>query len=222
MGHNDDNIEVYETSDEVLQLPWRERKKKYLSYIDRDYVGRTAKFVRNGHVYYAEFEKKEASKAIYGDDRSDPAGRDALINTGADGTIFELVENAEYTRSSKDTKGHNKTDYFDYFVKTVQIDGKVFDLLADVKKQYYKDGGFVYTLRLVENKKIKASPIQRGQALLNNSGNALTNNSISQKSKKAIFLRKKVQKKILKSSTRWILTIFMPTEKSLQHLLYRR
>ena len=46
-------------------------------------------------------------------------------------------------------------------------------MLADVKRQYYKDGGFVYTIRLVENKKIKASPIQRGQALLKNSGNAL-------------------------------------------------
>ena len=61
----------------------------------------------------------------------------------------------------------------------MQIDNKVFDLLADVRKQYYKSGGYVYTIRLVENKTIKASPKQRGQALLKNSGNALTNNSIS-------------------------------------------
>ena len=64
MGHNADNIEVYETSDEVLKLPWKQRKKRYLSYIDEEYVGRTAKFVRNGHAYYAEFDRKEASKAI--------------------------------------------------------------------------------------------------------------------------------------------------------------
>ena len=35
------------------------------------------------------------------------------------------------------------------------------------------------------NEKIKASPIQRGQALLNNSGNTLIDNSISQKSEKS-------------------------------------
>lgn len=177
-GESQDGIEVYETSEDILRLPWNERKKLYLSYIEKSYVGRTAKFVRNGHVYYAEFDRRNASKAIYGDKRSDPAGRDALINTGADGSVFELVENSTYNGSAKDTKNHSATDYFDYFIKTVQIDNKVFDLLADVKRQYYKDGGFVYTLRLIENKKIKASPIQRGQALLNNSGNTLISEDI--------------------------------------------
>ena len=38
------------------------------------------------------------------------------------------------------------------------MDGVVFDLLADVKKRYGGDGGYVYTIRLKENKKIKASP----------------------------------------------------------------
>ena len=45
-----------------------------------------------------------------------------------------------------------------YFVKTVQIDGKVFDVVADVEKKYGDDGGYVYTLALVDNKTIKASP----------------------------------------------------------------
>ena len=172
-GTNKDGLEVYETSDDVLKLPWKERKNRYLSYIEEIYVGRTAKFVRNGHVYYAEFDRKNAKKAVYGDKRSDNAGRDALINTGADGSVFELIENANYDGSGRDKKNHTSTDYFDYFIKTVQIDNKVFDLLADVRKQYYKDGGFVYTIRLVENKKIKASPIQGGQAPLVNSGNTL-------------------------------------------------
>ncbi len=177
-GYTADGIEVYETSEEVLNLPWKERKKRYLSFIEKQYRGRTAKFERNGHVYYAEFDRQNASKAIFGDSRSDDAGRDALINTGADGYVFELVENSNYDGSGKDKKGHNNTDYFDYFIKTVQIDGKVFDLLADVKKQYGGDEGYVYTIRLRENKNIKASPIQRGQALLNNSGNALIDKPI--------------------------------------------
>ncbi len=176
-GTNKDGIEVYETSEAVLNLPWKERKKLYLFYIEKNYIGRTAKFIRNGHVYYAEFDRKNASKAVYGDRRSDNKGRDALINTGADGSIFELVENTKYSGSGKDTKNHTSTDYFDYFIKTVQIDNSVFDLLADVKRQYYKDDGFVYTIRLVENKKIKASPIRRGQALLNHSDNALIENT---------------------------------------------
>ena len=156
-----DGIEVYETSDEVMQMPWKQRKQKYLSYIRDTYRGRTARFERNGHTYYAEFDYSNASKAIYGETRSDDSGRDALINTGSDGNIFDLVENSTYDRSGIDTKNYRKTDYFDYFVKTVQIDDKIFDLVADVKKQYYKDGGYIYTIKLVENKTIKASPKQQ-------------------------------------------------------------
>lgn len=186
VGETNDGIEIYETSEEVLRLPWHERKKRYLSYVQDKYRGRTAKFVRNGHAYYAEFDRNNASKAVYGDRRSDATGRDALINTGADGSIFELVENSHYAGSSTDYKNHSNTDYFDYFVKTVQIDDKVFDILADVKKQYHADGGYVYTLRLVENKTIKASPIQRGQALLKNSGNALIDDAIVAQGEEAV------------------------------------
>ena len=67
--------------------------------------------------------------------------------------------------------------YRDYFAKIVQINDAVFDLLVDVKKNDANQ--YVYTIRLIENKKIKESPKQRGQALLKNSGNALTVNSIS-------------------------------------------
>lgn len=186
VGETNDGIEIYETSEEVLRLPWHERKKRYLSYVQDKYRGRTAKFVRNGHAYYAEFDRNNASKAVYGDRRSDATGRDALINTGADGSIFELVENSHYAGSSTDYKNHSNTDYFDYFVKTVQIDDKVFDILADVKKQYHADGEYVYTLRLVENKTIKASPIQRGQALLKNSGNALIDDAIVAQGEEAV------------------------------------
>ena len=172
-GTNKDGIEVYETSGEILKMPWKERKKKYLSYIESEYIGRTAKFNRNGHTYYAEFDRSNASKAIYGDKRSSQSGKDALINTGADGSVFELLENANYSSSSPDKKSHAGTDYFDYFVKTVQIDGRVYDLIADIKKQYGKDGGYTYTLALKENKKIKASPIREDKLPLKNTGNAL-------------------------------------------------
>ncbi len=157
-GINKDGIEVYETSKDVLDLTWDERKAKYLDVMKNEYRGRTAKFERNGHTYYAEFDQRSIRKPIYGDNRSSKEGTKALIKAGADGDVFDLVENAKYNGGKKNTKDHTDADYFDYFVKTVQIDGKVFDLVADVEKKYGVDGGFVYTLALRDNKKIKASP----------------------------------------------------------------
>jgi len=174
-GINENGIEVYETSEDVLKLPWKERKTRYLDLMKNEFRGRTAKFERNGHYYYAEFDRKSLSKAVYGEKRSDKKGHDALVNIGADGDVFDLVENSRYTGSEVDKKNHPKADYFDYFVKTVQINNTVFDVLADVQKQYGKNGGYVYTIKLTENKSVKASPIREGQeASLKNSGNALT------------------------------------------------
>lgn len=98
---------------------------------------------------------------------------DALMNTGASGNIFDLVENSKYDGSKPDIKGHNNTDYFDYFVKKVQIDGAVFNLQADVKKQYGVFSGYTYDLKLIEDKTTEASPAREGQnASLNQPDNA--------------------------------------------------
>ncbi len=56
-GINADGIEVYETSQEVINLTWDERKAKYLDILKNEYRGKTAKFVRNGHSYYATFDQ---------------------------------------------------------------------------------------------------------------------------------------------------------------------
>lgn len=173
-GKNKDGIEVYETSQAVMDLTWDERKAKYLEVMKKEYLGRTAKFERNGHTYYAKFDQSSVRKPIYGDSRSSPNGVKALIKAGADGDVFDLVENSQYRGSKVNTKTHTNADYFDYFVKTVQIDGKVFDLMADVEKEYGTDEGYVYTLALVDNKKIKASPAHGTPDVVpvNNAGNA--------------------------------------------------
>lgn len=157
-GVNKDGIEVYETSKDTLKLSWKERKAKYLDFMKNKYAGRTAKFIRNGHAYYAVFDRDSLRKPIYGDDRASRKGRDALVNAGADGDVFDLVERSSYSGSGKNTKTNTNADYFDYFVKTVQIDNEVFDLVADVEKHYGEAGGYVYTLALVDNKTKKASP----------------------------------------------------------------
>lgn len=159
-GTRADGIEVYETSEEVMNLTVNERKKRYVQLMSKEYAGRTARFVRNGHTYYAEFDRANLGKAMYGENRSSESGLKALTRVGADGDIFDLVENSTYSHSKLDTKSHKKTDYFDYFIKTVQIDNKVYDLLADVKKKYGENGGYVYTLVLKDNKKIKVAPTE--------------------------------------------------------------
>ena len=177
-GTNHDGIEVYETSQAVMNLSWKDRKTQYLDVMRNAYRGRTARFERNGHVYYATFDQSSIRKHIYGDKRSSSDGAKALIKAGADGDVFDLVERSRYTGSQKNKKNHTKADYFDYFVKTVQIDGKVFDLVADVEKTYGVNGGYVYTLALIDNKTIKASPAlgTPNAVPVKNAGNASATN----------------------------------------------
>lgn len=157
-GKNKDGIEVYETSGGTMALTWDDRRTKYLDDLKNEYRGKTARFERNGHTYYAKFDQNSIRKPIYGDSRASSNGVKALTKAGADGDVFNLLENSKYTGSKPNTKTHTSADYFDYFVKTVQIDGKVFDLVADVEKEIGASGGYIYTLALRDNKNIKASP----------------------------------------------------------------
>ena len=158
-------MEIYETSLTTQQLSESQKKKQYLALIKNQYRGRTARLERNGHVVYVRPDIQEAGKPIYGDRRSTANGAKALRNSLADGDVFDLLENAEYDRSSRDTKNHKNADYFDYYVKTVQIDGKVYDLVADVKRAYGNSDGLYYTLHLADNATKKAVVSQRPQTL---------------------------------------------------------
>lgn len=161
-GVTEDGVEVYETSDEVKKLPYKQRMARFLNIMQNEYIGRTAKFTTDGETYYARFDADDVSKNIYGDKRSSERGWKAKINTGADGFIFELVENAKYKdnlkETGKGTRAHKNVSNWDYFVKTVQIDGRVYNLLANVRKK--PDGEYVYSIQLNENKnKAPAPPV---------------------------------------------------------------
>ena len=158
-------MEIYETSLATQQLSESQKKKQYLDLIKNQYRGKTARLERDSHVVYVRPDIQEAGKPIYGDRRSTANGAKALRNSLADGDVFDLLENAEYDRSSRDTKNHKNADYFDYYVKTVQIDGKVYDLVADVKRAYGNSDGLYYTLYLVDNATKKAVVSQRPQTL---------------------------------------------------------
>lgn len=181
-GTNKDGIEVYETSDDIKNLTNKERMKRFEEIMKNDYRGRTAKFIRNGHAYYATFEDTDVKKNIYGDNQSSKAGWKAKIRAGADGDIFELVEDADYTGSGaeqgKSNSAHKGIDFWDYYVKTVQIDNEVYDLVANVRRS--GDDSYVYNIGLRQNKKIKASPpigIQKNSV---NTGAQRSDNSVSQ------------------------------------------
>ena len=160
MGKTKDGIEVYETSEDIKKLPYAERMEMFVSLMENEYHGRTAKFRKNGNVYYARFAGEDVKKNIWGDKQSDKEGWKAKINVGAEGNIFELVENATYTGSKEEvgkrTKAHAGVLKWDYYVKRVQINGKVYDLLANVREK--QDGEYIYNIGLKLNKKIAPAP----------------------------------------------------------------
>lgn len=166
VGKTDDGTEVYETSEAVRKLPYKKRMEAFMDIMRNEYAGRTAKFTaRDGEVYYATFDENDLRKNVYGDKKSSPRGWKAKINTGADGNIFDLVENAEHSGSGKEqgktSEAHQGLTGWEYFVKTVQIDGRVYDLLANVRKKL--DGEFVYSIQLNENEKKAPAPPRQYQ-----------------------------------------------------------
>ena len=172
-GKNKDGVEVYETGEDVKKMPYKERMEAFMDIMRNEYAGRTAKFSDGINTYYAKFDEADLRKNVYGDKKSSQKGWKAKINTGADGSIFELVGNATYNggkaEQGKKTQAHQNLTGWEYFVKTVQIDGQVYDLLANVRKK--PDGEFVYSIQLNENKnKASAPPLQyrNGTAKANN------------------------------------------------------
>lgn len=173
VGKNKDGIEVYETGEDIKKMSYKERIESFMDIMRNEYAGRTAKFSDGNNTYYAKFDEADLRKNVYGDKKSSQKGWKAKINTGADGSIFELVENATYnggkTEQGKKARAHQNLTGWEYFVKTVQIDGQVYDLLANVRKK--PDGEFVYSIQLNENKnKASAPPLQyqNGTAKANN------------------------------------------------------
>lgn len=160
VGTRSDGIEVYETSPEVKNLPTKEKIKRYKQYMEEEYRGRTAKFIKNGETYYARFDDADIRKNIYGDKKSDAKGKTAKLNAGAEGDIFDLIEGARYQSSSaergKNGVAHKGVGNWDYYVKTVQIDGQVFDEVVNVRLN--NKGEYVYSIQLNQNKKTPALP----------------------------------------------------------------
>ena len=156
IGKREDGVEIYKTSESVTSLPYKERKRILLDTIKSEYKGRVAKFYKNGKVYYAVLNENTARKGVYGDKKSDKTGYKAKINIGADGNYFELVENSKYINSAAEqgkktnTDIHDFVERWDYYEKTVQADGKLFDVLINVADKGANQ--YVYDVTLKEQK----------------------------------------------------------------------
>ncbi len=187
-GKNADNIDVFVTDSSLKALSYDERKNVFLDLIKNEYIGRTARFERNGHIYYAQFSDDDIRKNIFGDKKSDKKGWKAKINIGASGDIFDLFETLDYSHYSPDDgqkkiKAHKDLYGWYYFVKSVQIDNAVYDVIANVRLS--KDGQYIYSLQLNRNKKRKASPPLRNMKSIPSKTGAQHSslNSISQNRK---------------------------------------
>ena len=139
VGLDENGREVYETSEEVKNMTMKERKKALLHSVLEEFKGRTAKFEKDGEVYYALLDEAGARKGVYGDKQSNIAGYKEKIKIGADNNYFELVENADYDGSQKEqgkttlNGAHNDTQNWDYYVKTIKADGNLYDVLVNVR-----------------------------------------------------------------------------------------
>lgn len=159
-GTTQDGIEIYETSEEIRALSDAEKRKLFVRQMRNEYRGRTAKFTVNGKVYYASFAHEDINKLAYGDKRSDKQGRAAKLNIEADGDIFDLTSDARYYASTDERDGksgiaHNGVTSWDYFVKTVEVDNAVYDVVINVRES--NGNKFVYDISMRKNKKITPS-----------------------------------------------------------------
>lgn len=155
-GKNANGIEVYETGADPARS-YSERIKDAEELIEKQYQGVVVKFVdANQDAQYAYFNntKKGRGELVRKTNDSDANGWKAKVNLIAAGDLLDLSENMLYD-SSKPNKGnkHHSTNNWDYYVKTVQVDGRVYDVVANIDNRKNGDQYF-YSIGLKENKKI--------------------------------------------------------------------
>lgn len=153
-GVDEDGVEVYETSDDVKKMSMKERRDRLYDLMVNQFKGRTAKFTKEGQVYYARYNNDGIRKGIHGDKKSDGKGYRAKLNIGADGNYIELAENARYSGSAeeagKSNRFHRDAQNWDYYVKTIRSDGIDYDVLVNVKDT--GENQYVYDITVKEKK----------------------------------------------------------------------
>jgi len=192
-GTTADGIEIYETDIAIANLSYAEKIKRFQDNFytpgSPHYIGQYVQFVRNGKVNYAEINRYTQNENT---EKINPAHLNqwdkAKINVGASGDFITLLENTSYDKertNGNKTKNdaHKVTDAFEYYLKTVYIDSRPFNVVVNVSRKA-DNSRFVYDVVLKQNKTLP----QLGPQTTNNSrrpkvqstrllGNVSNNNS---------------------------------------------
>lgn len=192
VGWTAEGNEVYQTSAKTMSMSTNDRIQQFKTNYVQQFKGRTAKFERNGHTYYARFSEKssELGKLTHEgsshSSKSSERGYKAKIRMLADGNLFELVEDAQYDDTAKEigktSRSHTLAKFWDYFIKTIVVDGKAYDVLISVRldssssdwsdKQHY-----VYSIRFRDNNTVATSIASPASSKVRRQGDIATDGS---------------------------------------------
>lgn len=166
-GTTKEGYEVYRTSDDIKSKPYSDKIKIFEENFYKEgsphYLGKLVNFQHNDKVYSAEINRHTQNENI---EKLNPKHLNqwdkAKINIGAEGDFLTLLENARYDRGKENTSPkkndvHKVTKYFEYYVKTVWIDDKMYDVIVNISVNK-KSNRFVYEVKLNKKKNSRHGP----------------------------------------------------------------
>ena len=113
-------------------------------------AGARIEITNDGVKKYLQADKKSSSKAIQ-----------AKANIAASGNYIDLMENAHYIGTATEkgenkNRFHNDAKYWDYYWKTVKVDGIMYDVLIDIKDT--GENVYLYDVTLKEAGSLPSTP----------------------------------------------------------------
>lgn len=156
IGVNEYGEEVYETAKQLQGLSYAEKlamfKANFYTPGTPQYIGQRIRFLTKTGTYFAEIDRFTQRENI---NKINPGKLNqtdkAKINIGAAGDFVTLLENAQVDEENVPKKKQNnsakkRVTHFDYFLKNVEIDGKRFTVIINIRAT--ESGKYVYEVSL--------------------------------------------------------------------------
>lgn len=156
IGVNEYGEEVYETAKQLQGLSYAEKlamfKANFYTPGTPQYIGQRIRFLTKTGTYFAEIDRFTQRENInkINPGKLNQTGK-AKINIGAAGDFVTLLENAQVDEENVPKKKQNnsakkRVTHFDYFLKNVEIDGKRFTVIINIRAT--ESGKYVYEVSL--------------------------------------------------------------------------
>jgi hypothetical protein len=155
-GKNKDGVEIYSISTEVAKLSGKDKKALAKNKNKADVKIEKVHFISKEEEYDAKFDKKFLGEDIYGDKKTKPHKTyNKKINLMIEGDLLNVLKDAQYYDSSEDHDEKHGPDVvgWDYFKKTIIIDGAEYRVRINVKKKV--DGNYIYSTHFMKNEKAR-------------------------------------------------------------------